>query len=219
MAVKDNWRPLGFRDDEDTLTGFEITIATQLATVLFDDPTAVELRPVANRDRLPAVLNHEVDLAIAGVTMTPMRQRVVSFSLPYYLSGVALITADPTIQTLNDLDRSTIALIEGSDAIAHVRYTLPQADLIGVPSYQSAYDMLEAGAAHAFSGDVTVLAGWVQQDPDYELLPALLTAEPLAITLPKGNQYASLRQFVNTTIEAWHEDGWLAEQATFWGLP
>jgi len=179
----------------------------------------VEFYPVSNRDRIPAVLNDEVDIAIAGLTMTPMRSRVVNFSLPYYLNGIGFVTRDPSIQGLSDVNLGEIALIEGSEAVPHVNYILPLANLVGVPSYQAAYDLLEAGEADAFAGDVIVLAGWVQQYPDYRLLPSVLTAEPLAVTMPKGNQYDSLRRFVNGAINEWHEEGWLEEQATFWGLP
>ncbi|HEY9889790.1 MAG TPA: transporter substrate-binding domain-containing protein [Candidatus Obscuribacterales bacterium] len=219
VAVKDNRRPLGFIDAEGNLTGFEIAIATRLAETLFGDATAIELRPVANRDRLTAVLNDEVDLAIAGIAITPMRERLVSFSLPYYLDGTAFITRDPAIQRLDDLSQEAIALLQGSEAIAHVQYTLPLATLRGVASYEGAYAALETGSAIAFAGDVTALVGWAQEDPAYRLLPDLLTAEPLAVTLPKGNQYNSLRQFVNTAINQWHTDGWLEDQATQWGLP
>ncbi|MEM1310469.1 MAG: transporter substrate-binding domain-containing protein, partial [Cyanobacteria bacterium P01_H01_bin.153] len=67
--------------------------------------------------------------------------------------------------------------------------------------------------------DLTVLSGWVQEYPDYRLLPGVLTAEPLAIVMPKGNQYIELRRFVNEEIEEWHADGWLEERTTAWGLP
>lgn len=219
VAVKDNWRPLGFVDETGELVGLEIDIATRLAAELFDDPTAVQLVPMSNLDRLAAVLNDEVDLAIAGVSITAMRQRVVDFSTPYYLDGTAFITRDPDIQSLQDLQRGTIALIEGSEAVTHVNYTLPFATLVGIESYQQGYEVIEAGGVDAIAADLTVLTGWVQEYPRYRLLSSVLTAEPLAIVLPKGNQYTDLRRFINGAIEEWHTDGWLEERATTWGLP
>ncbi|MDB9525656.1 transporter substrate-binding domain-containing protein [Oscillatoria sp. CS-180] len=219
VAVKDNWRPLGFIDEDGDLVGFEIDIASRLAETLFDDASAVQFYPVSNQDRIPAVLNDEADIAIAGISITAMRQRIVTFSTPYYLDGTAFVTPSPDIQDITDLRQETIALIEGSDAVTHVDYTLPLADLVGFPSYKAAYEAAEAGQVSAIAGDVTVLAGWVQEYPEYRLLPSILTAEPLAITLPKGNQYGELRRFINMTLEQWHEEGWLEERATYWGLP
>lgn len=219
VAVNDDWRPLGFTSEQGQLIGFEVDIAARLAEALFEDATAVEFHPVANRDRIPAVLNGEVDIAIAGLAITPMRTRVVDFSVPYYLDGTAFITRSSQVQSLADLTTGAIGLLEGSDAVPHVHYTLPSAELVGVDSYSSAYETLEAGQIDAFAGDLTVLVGWAQEYPDYRLLPSILTAEPLAITFPKGNQYNSLRRFINESLNQWHEDGWLEDQATYWGLP
>lgn len=219
VAVKDNWRPLGFTDDAGELVGLEIDIATRLAAELFEDETAVQFVPVSNLDRLSAVLNEEVDLVIAGVAITPMRQRVVNFSTPYYLDGTAFITRDANIQDLQDLQQGTIALIEGSEAVTHVNYRLPSATLVGIDSYQEGYAVMEAGQVEAIAADLTVLTGWVQEYPNYRLLPNVLTVEPLAITFPKGTQYVELQRFLNEAIEQWHTDGWLEERATYWGLP
>lgn len=219
VAVKDNWRPLGFTDKVGELVGLEIDIATRLAIELFGDEMAIQFVPVSNLDRLSAVLNEEVDFAIAGVAITPMRQRVVSFSTPYYLDGTAFITREPNIQDLQDLQQGTIALIEGSEAVTHVNYRLPTATLVGIDSYQEGYEIIEAGQVEAIAADLTVLTGWVQEYPSYRLLPSVLTAEPLAIAFPRGTQYAELQRFLNDAIEQWHASGWLEERATYWGLP
>jgi polar amino acid transport system substrate-binding protein len=219
VAVKDNWRPLGYVDDQGNLVGYEIDLARQLALELLGDAEALQLRPVANVDRIPAVLNDEVDVAIAGVSITPMRQRIVQFSLPYYLDGTGFVTRRPTIRTVNDLQRGAIALLQGSAAIPVIQYLFPTVDLVGVASYPQALTALEGGQADAFAGDVTVLAGWVQEHPTYRLLPEVVTAEPLAVVMPKGTQYESLRREVNAAVAEWHDNGWLEDQATAWGLP
>lgn len=219
VAVKDSWRPLGYINDQGELVGFEIDLARQLATELLGDPEAIQLRPVSNLERLPAVFNGEVDMAIAGVTITPMRQRLVAFSLPYYLDGTGLVTRQPTFQSLNDLGTGNIALLTGSDAVAQIHYLLPFANLLGVPSYQRAWEILEANQADAFAGNASILAGWVQEHPNYHLLPELVTVEPLAVVLPKGTQHDSLRRQVNGAIAELQHNGWLAEHITAWGLP
>lgn len=219
VAVKDNRRPLGFLDENGQLVGYEIDIARQLADALLGDAEAVELRPVANDDRLAAVLSGEVDVAIAGLAVTPARERIVSFSVPYYLDGTGLITRLPTIRTVQDLTRRTIAVLSASDAVPAVGYLLPQANLLGVESYHAAHESLERDRADAFAGDITILTGWQQADPSYRLLPEVLTVAPLAIALPKGNQHAELRRAINAALVTWHNDGWLEERATAWGLP
>lgn len=219
VAVKDNLRPLGFRDATGSLQGLEIDIARRLAKELLGSPEAVVLQPVTNRDRLSVVLEDQVDIAIARVTVTESRARLVDFSIPYYLDGAGIITKDASINLLSDLDNQTIAVLKGSSTISVIKYALPNAQLVGVDSYQEALFLLEAGDANAFAADQTVLTGWVQEYPEYRLLPYRLSGAALAIVMPKGLQYTELQQQVNQAIKRWHAEGWLAERAAAWGLP
>jgi len=218
VAVKDNLRPLGFRDAQGNLKGFEIDLARRLAQEILGDASAVQLQPVANTQRLTAVLKGEVDIAIAHVSQTPARSRLVDFSPYYYLEQIALVTKDESIQQLPDLAQGKISVLNQSSSIAEVRFRLPQAQLIGVDSYQEALSLLEAGKAAAFAGDETVLTGWVQQYPQYRLLPQRIGGEALAVVMPKGLQYTALRQTINRTIRQLRESGWLQQKAKQWGL-
>ena len=219
VAVKDNLRPLGFRDVQGNLQGLEIDIARRLAQDLLGKPEQVKLQPTENSLRLAAVLENRVDIAIADFTATESRARLVSFSLPYYFDGTALITKNPAIQRLGNVARSKIAVINGSSTIASVRYILPQAQLVGVDSYQAGRLLLEAKGAVAFAGDASVLTGWKQQDDQYRLLPTLIGAEPLAVVMPKGLQYDDLRRQVSNAIARYVSEGWLEARVNYWGLP
>ncbi|MEM6599669.1 MAG: transporter substrate-binding domain-containing protein [Cyanobacteria bacterium P01_C01_bin.69] len=234
VGVKSNRSPLGFVDANGSLAGFEIDIAERLAEVLLGDRTAVKLVPVANVDRLSALLEGDVDIAIAALTITPARRRLISFSDPYYLDGAAFITQQSHLQTLRDLALAKIALLEGSSTVPRVRYVLPGASLFGVSSYQEGQALLAEGAVDAFAGDVSVLAGWtvagfetddVSADGvgadgvEYRILPSIISAEPLAIAMPKGTQYHSLKSEINQALRHWYEEGWLQARAAYWGLP
>ncbi|HEY9903171.1 MAG TPA: transporter substrate-binding domain-containing protein [Candidatus Sericytochromatia bacterium] len=219
VAVKDNLRPLGFRDATGNLQGLEIDLAKRLAEELLGKPDAVVLQPVKNADRLNVVLDGKVDLAIARVTQNESRLRVVDLSRPYYLDGTGLITKDASIQKLSDLGVKTIAVLKQSSTIAVVKYNLPTSKLVGVNSYEEARLLLENGGASAFAADKSILAGWLQEYPQYRLLPSQLSAEALCIVMPKGVQYAQLQDRVNEAIARWQASGWLAERAAAWGLP
>ncbi|MGB7087263.1 MAG: transporter substrate-binding domain-containing protein, partial [Phormidesmis sp.] len=200
VAVKNNRPPLGFIAEDGELSGFEIDIARRLAEVLLGDASALRLVPVRNSDRLNAVIEDRVDIAIAAITITEPRRRIISFSDPYYLDGVAFVTPNPSIQQLPDLRSATIALLDRSSTVAHVRYILPGSRLVAVDSYAEGRSLLDSGAADAFAGDVSVLSGWsfdqrlasAQDQPtgEYRLLPSIISAEPLSVAIPKGTQYA-----------------------------
>jgi polar amino acid transport system substrate-binding protein len=219
VAVREHWRPLSFRNQAGELAGLEVDLARQLAQRIFDNPDALVLEVVSNRERLPAVLEDQVDLAIAGITQTPERRRLVSFSLPYYLDGAGVLVRADRPSTLQALAQGRIGLLQGSSTLAALRYLLPQAQLVPAESYQAGLAQLQQGQVEAFAGDVSTLVGWQQAQPGYTLLPTVLTAEPLAIALPHGTQFNDLRHVVNQSLREWHQSGWLEERTTFWGLP
>lgn len=221
VAVKNNQAPLGFIDETGNLTGFEIDIARRLAEEILGDSSAVRLVPVRNEDRINAVLEDRVDIAIAALTLTEPRRRITNFSDPYYLDGAAFITQNPQIQQIRDLSTGTIALLDRSSTVAHVRYILPGAQLVSVPSYTEGRRLLTSGTIDAFAGDASVLAGWQLEPtlPGARILPQIISVEPLAIAIPKGQQHDPLRTEINQAVRRWYEEGWLQERAAYWGLP
>jgi polar amino acid transport system substrate-binding protein len=219
IAVKDNLPPLAFRDQSGNLQGLEIDLAQRLAKDLLGSSKASRLTPVLNRDRIYQVLDNKVDIAIAKVTATPSRARMVDFSIPYYLDSTILITKNTSLQHLEDFKQRKIGVLSGSSTIARLKYFVPNAELVGVNSYIEAQKLLEANRIEAFGADATVLSGWVQQYPQYRLLKVRLSTEPLCVVIAKGLQNDKLRRQIDILIASYQETGWLQERIKHWGLP
>ena len=219
VAVKKNVRPLGFRDAQGNLQGFEIEIAQRLAQELFGRPIPIEFKPVSNQDRLSIVTTEKVDFAIARITANASRARIVTFSEPYYLDGTGLITKSSAIQTQRDVTNQTIAVLNNASTIAALRYQFPQVKLVGVESYESGKQLIESGRAIAFAADISILTGWAQEFPGYRVPPFRVSTEPLAIVFPKGLESDELRRAVDQLLRRWKSEGWLRQRATYWGLP
>jgi polar amino acid transport system substrate-binding protein len=219
IGIKENLPPLGFRNAQGQLEGLEIELAHQIAETLLGDRNAVTFKPLLNRDRIPALLNDDVDLVLAQLTMTADRARILDFSRPYYFDGTALMTKDAKMQTLEDLRGKTIAVLAGSSAIATVRSRLPNVQLVAVRSYAEAQEALQTGRVIAVAADATVLTGWQRADSSYRLLPQLLSVEAIAVGMPRGLQYEPLRQKVNGALETWQQQGTLRDRVLHWGLP
>lgn len=218
VAVKDNLRPLGFVDESDEWTGLEIDIARKLAEELLGESDAIELLAVDNQERLQVVLAEQVDIAIARVAITTPRSRIVDFSPYYYIDGTGIITKNIEVKNAVGLASSKIAVLNNSATIAVVRNKLPNATLIGVDSYQAALELLETNQADGFAGDRSILTGWIQEYPEYQLLPERLSGAALAVAMPKGLQHKELRSQVNRAIANWKKSGWLQERIEYWGL-
>ncbi len=219
VAVREGWRPLSFRDETGTLAGLEVDLARQLARLIFNDPNALALQVVPNQDRLTTVLEDRADIAIAGLTITTARSRLVSFSLPYYLDGVGFLAQRGKVPHLSHLERGSLGVLQGSSTLAVIRYRLPHATLIPLSSYEEGLINLKNGRIDALAGDLTVLTGIQQEETGYQLLPDMMATEPLGMAIPKGSQFSSLQTLVNQAVMDWHQSGWLEERVSFWGLP
>jgi polar amino acid transport system substrate-binding protein len=217
VGVKDNLPPLGFRDRQQNMTselrGLEIDIARELAKEL---NLGLELVPVTNRDRLSALQTNQIDLAIAQITVTTNRSRLVDFSLPYYTDSTVLIA--PRDISISEIQQANIAALKNSTAIAALQWKLPQAIIIGADSYQAGLIALKAGTVKAFVGDRTNLTPWLMANPDYKIIGQPLAVHSLAIAMPKGLQHLELREAVYPIVEKWRKNGWLQERIKYWGL-
>ena len=214
IGVKDNLSPLGFRDRNGSLSGLEIDIARELAKEL---NMPLELMPLKNRDRLSALQNNQVNLAIAQITVTTNRSRLVDFSLPYYTDSTIAIAKRGT--TSQDLKLPVaIGVIKNSAAIAVIQSQFPKAAIIGANYYADGLAALRSDKIKAFVGDRTSLTQWLKDHPDYEIIGQALAVHSLAIALPRGLQHLDLRDRVFDIVEKWRKNGWLKERANYWGL-
>jgi polar amino acid transport system substrate-binding protein len=219
VGVKDNTPPLGYRNAQGELVGLEIDIAKRLAQEILGNETAVVWEPLANQDRIPALVADKVDIVIARVGNTTGRERLVDFSPAYYLDGTALMVSDPAIAKADDLAGKKIAVLTGAITISELKNRLPTAQLVAVESYLEARELLRSQQVDAVAADGSILAGWVQAEPQYRLLPDRISTVALCVMMPKGLQYQGLKDKVNRAISSWRKQGWLQERAIYWKLP
>ncbi|MCJ2543247.1 transporter substrate-binding domain-containing protein [Thermostichus vulcanus] len=220
VAVKDNLRPLGFRDLEGELQGFEIELAQEIGSRLLGSEQVVELIPVSNLERLEVLIENRVDLAIAQIGITPDRARQVDFTSAYYQDGPSLVVARSSgWERWSDLRGGRVAVLQGSSAIPYLNRYLPGVELVAVDSYVMGAELLLAGEVQAWAADRSILAGWLAEHPDYQFLGSPLATVGLGIAMSKGLDQAELRLRVRRELEELRASGWLAERAQAWGLP
>lgn len=219
VAVKDNLKPLSFRDQQGNLSGLEIDLARALASALFNDAQAVKFIPVLNQERLSVLKDDRADLVIANWSITLPRARTVDFSTPYLQTSLGiLLRQSSSINSLKDLENSRLAVVADSSSHQALHLWLPGAELVLVRSYIEGYEALTRGEVSGFAADNTVLSGWLQNQADYRLLPSTLDGAGLAIGMPRGLATGRLRDWVNAQLEQLRKQGWLDRHAVAWGL-
>ena len=74
-----------------------VFMAKMLAKGLFDDDTKIEYVRQDPAQRIPNINAGRVDIVIQFMTVNPLRAQQVAFSRPYFMEGVALLTARTTV--------------------------------------------------------------------------------------------------------------------------
>ena len=223
VAVHDDRYPLSFRDAAGHWSGFEVEMAQTLALELFGKRDAVKFISVANSDRLRVVADGQVDLAIASITATPSRSRWVAFSSPYYFERSAIVVQDnpyqnTLVRTIGDLRGQSVAVLKHSSAMDALMSERLGLILVEVESYAEGWSKLRSGQVQALAGDRVMVLGAMRKDADLRLLRDEFGLYPMAIAMPKGVQYASLREKVQGVVDRWQRSGWLKEQWQRWNL-
>ena len=80
--------------------------------------------PIPFKRLIPALLKGEGDIAAAGLTITPERQKKVTFTVPYLPNVDEIVVASEKIKGLNvleDLSGRTIYVLRASSYVQHLR--------------------------------------------------------------------------------------------------
>jgi polar amino acid transport system substrate-binding protein len=219
--------PLNMRDSRDQIRGFEPDLIETLAGAMNLEVEYV-VRPFA--ELLPALEGGEVDLVIAGMTITPSRNARVAFAGPYFISGTSMVARTGTLEDVQgaeqlDDPRRTFAALEGSTSARFVEEVLPRARRVTTPDYETAVKQLLAGEVDAVVADhlACKLAVWRNPDANLATLMTPFTTEPLGIALPADDPLLLnlVQNFLNTIEDTgeltllkarWLADGaWLEE--------
>ena len=217
VGVKYDTKPFGYYNEKHELVGFDIDLAKVIAKSILGSEDKVEFVQVTPSSRILALNSHQVDMVIATMTITPEREQIIDFSLPYYIAGQAiLVPQNSKITSLSDLNGKKVIIIFGSTAENNLRLIAPEANILGFRTYTSGYSALKQGLADAMMSDDTILMGFAQTDNSLKLLPKRYTKEPYAIGFNKGEESARLEKRVDYIIKGMRQSGDLERLKDKW---
>ena len=197
--------PFEYAGDDGAPAGFDIDLINAIGEKL---GKKVEVKDM-EFDSLVASIGNKIDIAIAGMTVTEERQKMVDFSDPYYEAVQnVIVTKDSSIASADDLKNKKIGVQLGTtgDFIA--------SDIEGseVSQYNKAVDAVNDllnGRVDCVIIDANPAKEFVSQHT--EELTALegtqfgFETENYAIAMPKGD--TALVEAVNQALKELKEDG------------
>jgi polar amino acid transport system substrate-binding protein len=218
VGVDQNTYLFGYRNAATgAIEGFDIDMAKAVAEALFGDPERVQLVAITSAQRIPYIVDGQVDLVVDTMTMNCDRWQQVNFSSQYYDARQdVLVPASSPATTVDDLGGQKVCAADGSTSIQKIAAHPAQLVPVAVLDWTDCLVMLQQGQVAAISTDNTILAGMRAQDPGTRLLGADLGAEPYGMAM--SADAADFTRFVNAVLERMRADGrWRALHAK-WSL-
>lgn len=205
----------GFLDEETgTFSGFDIDYCKALAVAIFNDPNAVEYRPLTAAARFTALAAGEIDVLIRNTTWTFTRDvdLATNFAPTTYYDGQGfMVRVDSGINTIDDLDGATICVLQGTTTEQNLADEFAKRGLSYTPlvfaetaARDQAYD---EGRCDAITSDASQLAAIrtkLSNPEEHKILPELISKEPLGPVVRHGDDqwFDIVKWTVFCTMEA-----------------
>ena len=189
VGVKDSTPPFGYRDDRSgEIIGYDVDIAKAVANKL---GVRLEIRPVTSLDRIPQLLDGNIDMIAATMTINADRSKLIDFSSTYFRTTQKFLAKKGTIRSLKDLVGKKIATARGSTAERNLKAAIPGAKIALYDDYDQAARALYQGKVAALATDEVILAGLLAKAPGkkkYEIPDIGISDEFYGLGVRTGNR-------------------------------
>ena len=219
VGINVDSKPFGFYDNKGNIVGYDADLASYIAQYIVKNRNGIKFIPVTPSNRLIKASTGEVDIVISTVTITPQRQEIISFSIPYDSAGQALLVkADSAIKGIQDLASSSIGVVFGTTAEKNISRLVPTANIRGYRSYPDAYQALKSGQIHALTSDDTILNRFALDDKGVKLLPRRYSNEPYGIAFKKSESTVRLKEELDSAIKDMQRKNVITRLRKKWSL-
>ncbi|MGO1749132.1 MAG: transporter substrate-binding domain-containing protein [Marinobacter sp.] len=194
--------------DQETgeMIGFDMEIIAEVAERAGFD---YDLNTMDFNGIIPALQTGNVDIAIAGITITEERGKIVDFSDPYYDSGLRILVRNNNddVTELSDLEGLKIGSKIGSTSYDFLKKNLDEND--GVTPYPGSSDMYMALMSRAVDAvfydapNVGYFAS-TKGEGKVKTVGKLYEGQQYGIAIKKGSEWVDE---VNDAIASMKEDG------------
>ncbi len=204
IAVEGTYPPFALQTEQGELQGFDVDLMNAIAAVA---GFKIRYQNLPFAGMIPALQAQTIDAAVAAMTITPERAKVVSFSRPYFKSGLAIATRNnnQNITSFDSLKNKRIAVQIGTTG-AQKAASIPGAEVRSFDDAPTAFRELLNGNVDALLHDQPVIlyainSGDVQ---GVKVVGELLTEEYFGFPTPKGSPNLTL---INQGLAAVFKNG------------
>lgn len=216
IGIDDKFAPLGFRDDNNELVGFDIEYAKAAVKKMGKEAT---FQPIDWSAKESELNSGRIDMIWNGYTITDERKEKVLFTKPYLEnSQVVIVLADSSIAKLADLAGKEVGLQSLSSAADALDANPIKAEVANVSEFADnvlALTDLKTKRLDAVVIDEVVARYYMSKEPNtFKLLDETLAPEQYGIGIKKGNE--GLLDELQKALDEINSDGTAAEISTKW---
>lgn len=180
-------------------------------TIAKEQGFEIELSPMDFGGIIPAMQAGELDIAIAGMSITDERKKVVDFSDPYFDAGLTLVVKSGTsdIKTIDDLKGKTVAVKKGTTGATFAQKNAEEKGFKVVQFNDSPamFQEVSNGNADVLIEDYPVIAYAIaQKDLGLEIVGERLNGDKYGIAVLKGENEEVLKK-INKGLKELRDSG------------
>lgn len=216
VGVDDQFAPMGFRDKDNELVGFDIDYAKAAAKEM---GYTVKFQPIDWSSKEAEIQSGRIDLIWNGYTITDERKEKVLFTKPYLENAQVIVTKkDSDLTKIADLKGKNVGLQSQSSAAEALKANPVSSDVKEVSEYKNnvlALNDLKSGRTEAVVIDQVVIDYYMSIETDtYKLLDESLAPEQYGVGVKLGND--ELLKELQTALDTLNENGTAAKISEEW---
>lgn len=207
FATEASYPPFESMDASNKIVGFDVDLANALckeidATCTFSNQSFDSL--------IPGLKFRRIDAVMAGMDITPEREKQVLFSKPYYDNSALFIGQKGKVADITALKGKKVGVQNGTTHQKFIMDKHPEITTVPYDSYQNAKLDLQNGRIDAVFGDTAVVTEWLKAEPKLAAIGDKVTDKDyfgtgLGIAVRQGN--TDLQAKFNTALDKVKKDG------------
>lgn len=207
FATEASYPPFEFVDSDNKIQGFDVDLANALcremdATCTFTNQAFDSL--------IPSLKFRRFDAVMAGMDITPEREKQVLFSKAYYDNSALFVAQKGKVASIDALKGKRVGVQNGTTHQKYLTEQMTDVNAVAYDSYQNAILDLKNGRIDAVFGDTAVVNEWLKQNAKLAPVGEKVTDKAyfgtgLGIAVRQGN--TELQSKFNAALDKVKADG------------
>ncbi|XJZ27904.1 transporter substrate-binding domain-containing protein [Bacillota bacterium Lsc_1132] len=207
VGVDTTYPPFEFKEGNE-YKGIDIDLINAIAK---NQGFKIQLMPMDFGGIIPAMQANQLDVAIAGMSITDERKKIVDFSQPYFDAGLTVVVKkdNTSIKSVNDLKGKKVAVKKGTTG---AKYAVDNAAKLGIEVVQfndspAMFQEVANGNADALIEDYPVISYAIaQKDLGLKIVGDRLNGDKYGIAVLKGQNQDLLKK-IDKGLDELKKDG------------